>query len=219
MTLATQRGASAPRSLGRGALATLVAGALVHAFAPAASAQVSTTRGWSVGLHLVGSSLTVEGEELDAGGGLGIDAGYGLNRRFTVFLTLDGSVVTGVDVPDVPDVSGEWNMGHVDVGVRYHFANSLSRWVPFLEAALGARAVTVQDVEVDGEEVDVGLRGGTLSIGGGTGYYLREKLALSLGARFTGGQFTERDVGDTTVRGFELEASSGRVLLGITWWP
>lgn len=219
MISTTARGASAPRPLLRGALATLVAGALPLVLAPEASAQVSTTRGWSLGAHLVGSSLTVEGEELDAGGGLGIDAGYGLNRRFTIFLTLDGSVVRGVDVADVPDVSGEWNMGHVDVGVRYHFASSLRRWIPFLEAAIGGRTVSVQDVEVDGEEVDVSLRGGTLSLGGGVGYYVREKLAVNGALRLTGGQFTERDVGNTTVRGFEIEAGSGRFLVGLTWWP
>ena len=219
MTFGTDRGASAPHHLSRCALATLVAGALLLIDAGAAGAQSSTTRGLSLGAHVLGSSLTVEGEELDAGGGLGLQAGYGINRRFTIFLTLAGTVVNGVDVEEVPDVSGEWNMGHADLGVRFHFANSLKRWIPYLEAALGARAVSVDDAQVDGEEVDVSLRGSTLSLGAGFGYYLKERLSLDVGLRFTGGQFTERDVGNTTVRGFEIDAQSGRLGLGLTWWP
>jgi Outer membrane protein beta-barrel domain len=193
--------------------------ALGAAMPSPADAQASTTRGWNLGFQLQGSSLTVEGEELETGGGAGLGVGYGFNRSWTLFLDLDGAVVRGVSVPDVPDVSGDWTMGHADLGIRYYFASSLRRWIPWVEAALGGRAVAIEDVMVDGEEVDVALRGSTLSLGAGIGFYLTETLSLDFGARFTGGRFTERDVGDTTIRDVDLEAQSARWGFGLTWWP
>src|SRR5262245_51690175 len=104
-----------------------------------AAAQQSTTRGFTVGAHIQGGTLTLDDGDPDNGGGLGIRAGYGFNRRFTGYLEIDGVVF---DVPN-PDYGGYWGLAHVDLGVRFNFANSLRRWVPFLEGAFGARALDV----------------------------------------------------------------------------
>ena len=183
-----------------------------------AAAQRSTTRGFNVAVHLQGASLTVEGDEEDAagGGGLGARVGYGFNRRFTGYLEVDGIVF---DVEN-PDLEGKWAMAHVDLGVRFNFANSLNRWVPFLEGALGARAVSVDDARSDGENVGtVTFSGGAASIGGGVSFFTSEKLALETLVKFTGGTFEQIDVGDVSVRNLDIEASSFRFKVGISWWP
>ncbi|MGD2070769.1 MAG: outer membrane beta-barrel protein [Gemmatimonadota bacterium] len=197
----------------------LAAGALMHLPAAGLLAQVSTTRGWNLGFHLLGSSLTVEDEELDTGGGAGIQVALGLNRRFSLFLNLDGAVVNEVEVEGQPDASGEWAIGHADLGVRFYFANSLRRWIPYLEAAFGWRAVGVDGVEVAGEPVDVSLGGGTFTLGGGVAYYFRENLAVDLTGKLSSGEFTDLKVGAVTVGGFEIDAQSGRIALGLSWWP
>src|SRR5688572_32306420 len=111
-------------------LAAMLAITASVAVTPAA-AQKSTTRGFSIAAHLQGASLQIEDDDPSGGGGLGVRVGYGFNRRFTGYLELDG---IAFDVEN-PELEGEWTMGHADLGVRFNFANSLRRVVPFLDAA------------------------------------------------------------------------------------
>lgn len=205
-------------TLRRALAVSLVLAGAAAARPPATSAQVSTTRGWSLGAHLVGASLSVEDDDANGGGGLGLRAGYGFNRTVTVFLSVDGIAFDAENAPT--EVSGEWTMAHADLGARFHFANALRRWVPWLEAAVGGRTVSLEDEVVDGEEREgVTFTGGSFTVGGGLDVYLRQTLALELGLRFTGGEFTDVEVGNVTVEGLDLDASSVRVGLGLTWWP
>ena len=132
--------------------------------ADSALAQESTTRGFTIGLHATAASLVVEdGERSNAGGG-GINLGYGLNRRFTIFAQGDGAKF---DEQDTGDVEGTWTMGHFEIGARFNFANSLRRWVPFLQGALGYRVVSVSDPVVNSTAVnEVSISGAGLSLGG-----------------------------------------------------
>ena len=110
-------------------------------FAGEAQAQESTTRGFTLGVHASGASLSIESAPgADAGGG-GIRLGYGLNRSFTLFAQFDGAQF---DVSEL--LPGEWTMGHADLGVRFNFANSLRSWVPYLQAAVTPRFAEVKVV-------------------------------------------------------------------------
>ncbi|HEY0673639.1 MAG TPA: outer membrane beta-barrel protein [Longimicrobiales bacterium] len=181
-----------------------------------AAAQQSTTRGFNIGAHLQGASLKVEDDDPSGGGGLGLRVGYGFNRRLTGYLEADG---IAFDVEN-PDLEGEWTMAHVDLGMRYNFANSLRRWVPFLDAAIGARAVSVEDATSDGEDVGkVTFSGGSFSLGGGISFFTSEKFALETLVKFTGGTFEQVDVGSVSVNDLDIEASSFRFKLGMSWWP
>ena len=183
-----------------------------------AHAQQSTTRGFNLGVHLVGASLTVENDDDDpaSGGGLGLRAGYGFNRKLMGYFEVDGIVF---DVEN-PELEGEWSMAHVDLGVRYSFANSLNRWVPFLDAAIGARAVGVEDARSDGENVgEVTFTGGAFSLGGGVAFYPSQKFAIETLLKFTGGTFDEIEVGNVSVRNLDIDASSFRFKVGVSWWP
>ncbi|HET9439045.1 MAG TPA: outer membrane beta-barrel protein [Longimicrobiales bacterium] len=181
-----------------------------------AAAQQSTTRGFNIGAHLQGASLKVEDDDPSGGGGLGLRVGYGFNRRLTGYLEADG---IAFDVEN-PDLEGEWTMAHVDLGLRFNFANSLRRWVPFLDAAIGARAVSVEDATSDGEDVGkVTFSGGSFSLGGGISFFTSEKFALETLVKFTGGTFEQVDVGSVSVRDLDIDASSFRFKLGMSWWP
>jgi hypothetical protein len=104
--------------------------------------------------------------------------------------------------------------------VRYNFANSLRRWVPFLDAAIGARAVSVSDATSDGDDVGtVTFSGGALSLGGGISFFASQTFAIETLVKFTGGSFEEVEVGNVSVRNLEIEASSFRFKLGVSWWP
>ena len=196
-------------------LAAMLAITASVAVTPAA-AQKSTTRGFSVAAHLQGASLQVEDDDPSGGGGLGVRVGYGFNRRFTGYLEFDG---IAFDVEN-PELEGEWTMGHADLGVRFNFANSLRRVVPFLDAAIGGRAVSVEDATSDGEDVGtVTFSGGAFSLGGGVSFFTSEKFAIETLVKFTGGTFEQIDVGDVSVRNLDIDASSFRFKIGVSWWP
>jgi hypothetical protein len=190
---------------------------LACAAATPLAAQQSTTRGWSLGAQLLGSSLTVEDADAQSGGGLALRAGYGFNRRFTVFAQVDASQI---DIRSGDVITGAWELSHAELGARFHFANSLRRWVPYLEAAAGVRGVRVTDAAADGERVeDLSFSGGTLSVGGGVSIHFNRSWAFDTSLRFAGGQFSEISVGDVTVRRFDLDATSVRFGIGVVWWP
>ena len=179
-------------------------------------AQRSTTRGWVLATHLQGGSLSVDHDDPSGGGGLGIRAGYGVNRYFTPYLEADA---IQFDVANT-DLGGQWGMTHVDLGVRYSFANSLRRWVPFLEAALGVRAVIVDDGTVNGNDVGrVTFSGGAFSLGGGVGFYVKQHVAIETLIKFTSGTFENVNVGDVTVGNLDIQAQSTRLKFGVAWWP
>lgn len=184
-----------------------------------AAAQESTTRGFTFGLHVTGASLEVEGANNDresAGGG-GIRVGYGLNRNFTLFVRADGAKF---DDLTTDNVEGQWTMGHFDIGARYNFANSLRRWIPFVEAALGYRAVSVDNPVVDNiPRNELSITGAGLTLGGGVDYYFSETWALDLQLLWTGGEFTTLRIDNVSTSGLAFDATSSRVTLGVAWWP
>jgi hypothetical protein len=182
-----------------------------------ASAQESTTRGLNLGLHFSGQSLTPEDGDRANAGGAGIVAGYGFNRSLALFLQVDAGEF---DV-DTAVVEGTWTMGHIDLGLRYHFANSLRSWVPYLQAALSARFVNVEDGVINQvtQTEDVTTTGGALTLGGGIMFYFNETFAADIQLLGSGGRFTEVRVGNTTQSGLEVDATSGRFNLGVSWWP
>jgi len=191
--------------------------ALLSLFATPLSGQNSTTRGLNLGFHLQAAALSVEGGDADGGGGAGIRIGYGVNRIINVFLQLDG---TSINTRSAPQLSGEWSMGHGDLGVRFHFANSLRSWVPYLEAALGGRAVSATNVRVgQGTLDDIRFNGGSFTLGGGISAYFTEVLALDVGLKLSTGEFTEIEVGALALRNLSIDAQSSRLSIGLVWWP
>jgi len=182
-----------------------------------AEAQESTTRGFNLGLHASGGSLVVEDGDRNSAGGAGIWVGYGFNRSVQLFFQADGAQF---DVQDAT-VEGDWTLAHVDLGVRFHFANSLRSWVPYLQAAFSGRAVTVQDGTLNdvAQAEDLSLLGGGLTLGGGIVFYFNESLGLDLQLLWTGGTFTELEVGSVTVGDLDIEAQSSRFNIGLSWWP
>ncbi|MGQ0767397.1 MAG: outer membrane beta-barrel protein [Gemmatimonadota bacterium] len=203
-------------------IALVIATAGVIAMIPmTVHSQASTTRGWSIGANLNGTSLDAENSESRSGGGLGVRVGYGINRIVTAFLQLDGSAI---EIPESVNsqngISGDWLLSHAEVGARFHFANSLRRWVPYLEVAAGARVVSIEEARVNGQEAGkVNFNGGGITFGGGLSAYISPRVALDVSLKVTGGEFTEVDLGGVALQNLDIEATSVRFGLGFVWWP
>ena len=196
----------------------LTAAVAALAFPPSSlQAQRSATRGFMLGAHLSGASLTLENEDRNEAGGGGLIVGYGVNRNITLLVQFDGAQF---DEQSTGDLEGDWRMGHVDFGVRYSFANSLRSWVPYLQGAFGYRSVSVQDPIVDNvQREEVEISGGGLTLGGGVDIYFAETFALDLQLLWTGGEFNTLRVDNVSATGFDVDATSARFNVGVAWWP
>jgi len=183
-----------------------------------AAAQESITRGFVLGFHFTGASLVIEDGERQSAGGAGLTVGYGINRRFTIFAQADGARFDDVPTADVD--GGDWTLGHFDLGARFNFANSLRAWVPYLQASFTGRVVSVSGGVSDGSSIDeASISGGSFTLGGGFDVYFTETLALDLQLLWSGGEFTRLTVENVTIDGFDLDATSARLNLGVAWWP
>jgi hypothetical protein len=179
--------------------------------------QKSTTRGLNLGFHLQAASLSVEDGEADGGGGAGLRIGYGLNRIVTLYFETDG---ISVDSEGSDEFQGTWALGHVDLGARFHLANTLRSWVPYLDVAVGGRAAHVKDVEVNGQSLgNISFHGGSISFGGGIYAYFTQTFALDVGLKLSGGTFTQVDLGSVSLNDLDIDATSTRFKVGIVWWP
>jgi opacity protein-like surface antigen len=185
--------------------------------APQLTAQRSTTRGLSLGLAVMGTSLDVENGDRSTGSALGLQVGYGFNRIITGYLHVDGGEI---EVAKGAALSGKWSLGHAEIGARFHLGNSLHRVRPYLETALGARVVSVENAQSENATANkVSFSGGAFTLGAGVATYFKPSLALDVGLKFTGGSFSEIDFGSVAVKNLDIKASSVRFGVGLTWWP
>lgn len=181
------------------------------------AAQNSTTEGFTLGLHA--GSVSVYAGEADraTGGGGGLLLGYGLTRGLTIFGRVDGA---NIELEDAASLQGTWTMGHVDLGVRLHFANPRRSLAPYVEAALTRHIVEVKDLpQPNAFDTDrIRFSDGTLTLGGGVMIYSGETLAFDIGGLVSSGAFTEATVGATRRAAFDLNARSIRLNIGVAWW-
>jgi hypothetical protein len=179
--------------------------------------QESTTRGLNLGFHLQAASLSVQEEEGEGGGGAGFRIGYGINRIVTLYFEADG---VSVSSENSDEFQGTWTLAHADLGARFHFANTLRSWVPYLDVAFGARGASVKDVEANGESIgDITFNGGSFSFGGGINLYFKQTFAMDVGLKFSDGTFNEVELGAVSLNNLDIDATSVRFKVGVVWWP
>jgi hypothetical protein len=174
----------------------------------------SNTRGFVVGAHLNSSAVQVDEEgagDAEQGLGGGFNLGYGVSQHVSIFLRGDFASV------DYEDGSGDsYVLGNGDVGARYSFGSYLNPLRPYAE--LGFTASTIQDqLEDQGETVDVTLMGGAIMIGGGLEYFLNEHVALDAGLVLGKGRFTSADVDGETFDIDEFDYTGTRLNLGVNF--
>lgn len=194
---------------------------LVSASATASGQQAETPRSNTeklmLSLGLGGASLYSEDlqDETHSGGGFSAQLGWGFNRLFTLLTAANGAVMDQGD--------DEFVLVHFDLLGRFSFAGPRRAWVPYVEGGLTAR-VAGQDNSVvigDGgpQNVDLEISGGGFTIGGGVDYHFIPALALGANIRWTSGEFSTVKFNNVSIDGFELDATSTRFNIGLTWRP
>jgi hypothetical protein len=181
-----------------------------------ADAQIrSNTSKFFVNFGVNGTSISGNeddlGDERRSGGGLSLGIGYGFTSRFAIFL--DGSAAS------VDGDGGDFVLSHGDLGARLHFSDQSKKLIPYLEVALTARSASPESLGDDDEAEDIEISGTGLTVGGGILYFFNPRWAFNAGLKWSTGEFDKVRVGNVTVDGLEIDATSTRLNLGLSWFP
>ena len=184
---------------------------------PVASAQ-APTEGFFVGPRVLSAGVATDGSDnADGGGGLGLRIGYGVTKTVTVFAALEGASIEPGD-DGVFQNREPYALGSFDLGAQFNLLPS-SPVNPFLRVALNGTSARY-NVEGLSTEDDPEVRGGGLTLGGGTDIRLSRTLALELALDVAGGTIQELEVGNITIAGNgEDTYATARLGLGLVWRP
>lgn len=193
---------------------------------PAAKAPAvkERTNKWVFGAHTIATpGLSITGPDFEEwpfsttmGGGLGVMAGYELNKAVTAYGALDVAKQNS----GVSWMQGSFGLVHAELGVRATLSQTNAQAKPYLTAAIGRRAVGARITDFDEDEVyDVAFSGAMLSFGGGLQYILSPKVALDGGVQLGLGTFDHYDI-DGDIGSVSANASTSiRVRAGFVWRP
>ena len=200
-------------------VATLSSGTVAVAQQPATATPRANTEKLMLSFALGGTSLDSDEFEdgRENGGGFSAQLGYGFTRRFMLLVDASGATLGG---------SGDdkFVLVHGDLLGRFHFVSPTRAWVPFIEGGISARVAGKDDIVVIGpndepQTVDLEISGGGITFGGGLRYHVSPAVALGASLRFTVGEFSTVKFNSVSIDGFELDATSTRLMFGVTWQP
>ena len=192
--------------------ARMSAPAPVHRVQPKVSR--TNTEGFLFGIAFDAASIRSDDltQSTESGPGAGVTFGWGFTRNFA--LVLDASAAR------ISSLNGDFDLGHVDLGGRWHFVNR-SALVPFLEVGYAGRVAMKQDWVFPGTTTTgkMSMMGGGVSAGGGFEYFAMPGLALGGSFKWTSGKFTRVKFDNVTMDGLSIDATSARFNMGFTWYP
>jgi hypothetical protein len=224
LTLASSAGAQRSAGAGPKPATTTEKPATTSASKPAGKAPVARTNKWVFGAHTVAApGVSITGPDFDEfqisttmGAGLGVMAGYEINRGVTAFASLDvARQSSGENWMD-----GSWGLVHGELGIRAKLSQSNPQMTPYALAAVGRRALGSRIYSFDDQEYyDLSFYGMMLSFGGGLEYKLSPKMTMDGGLELgIGTMNTVNDDGDIgTVHA--NASTSVRVRAGLVWRP
>ena len=203
------------------ACAAVAMAAAPLATAPLAAQDTSAVRvrntGVVLGVALNGTSISSDdrAEDRESGGGIDLRAGYAFTRNISLLLGLTAAAIDG---------EGDTNvLAHLDLGFRYSFADPHRALVPYLEAATTVRVLAQKDAPPpDGSGTtreDLSITGTGFTLGGGLQYHIAPAWAIGADLRWTTGEFSEVEYGDVKLDDVEIDATTTRLSLGLTWYP
>jgi hypothetical protein len=177
----------------------------------------SNTTGLLLGAALSGASIDSDDIESEpsSGGGFELQLGWGFTPLFTLLAAANGSVLESDNVDD------RFVLVHFDLLARFSFRSPNNAFVPYVEGGISGRVAGQEDAVLDDEDdrVDLELSGGGFTLGGGFHYFVTPVLALGANLRVTAGEFDTIKFGNVSVEGLEIDATSTRLSLGLTWYP
>jgi hypothetical protein len=188
-----------------------------HADAAPRPPRRTNTSGLMLGLAFDASSIRSDdlNSRTESGPGVAGMIGWGITKNIALALDASGAQISSVD--------GNYNLGHADIGARWHFVNRTA-FVPFVDVGYAGRALMKRDVTLTDNlgNTSTGTltyMGAGLSYGGGLEYFITPGIAFGGAFKWTTGRFSQVRFENLTVEDLQLDASSARFNMGFTWYP
>ncbi len=183
-------------------------------------AQPPRTQGWVAGAHSGAAFVSFGSDPADGAALVGARIGRGVNPVVAPYVGVAYAAIESRGLESFDSVT----FGYVDLGVRLHLDRGPRRWVPYGDLALTFRPVT--DVIENGERRADFMGVAALGVGGGFLVYLSEARALDVNVKWEQGAVQDgpaRDALPHRTRGrpdavLDLDATSVRLAVGISWW-
>jgi len=178
--------------------------------------------GLVLGVYTIAApGVTLTGDDVDGtfqtnfGPGAGVMVGYGFNRTFSGFASVD-LAKQGMS----GDIGGNFGLRHVELGARANLPYGSATTVPYLMASYGQRALGARVTDdFEGTEYDMRLTGGMFGVGGGLEHVLSPTLAVDGGLAVAFGRFNHSDIAGESSSLAVNGTTSIRLRIGMTWRP
>jgi len=178
--------------------------------------------GLVLGVYTIAApGVTLTGDDVDGtfqtnfGPGAGVMVGYGFNRTFSGFASVDVAKqgMSG-------DMGGNFGLRHIELGARANLPYGSATTVPYLTASYGQRALGARVTDdFEGTEYDMRLTGGMFGVGGGLEHVLSPTLAVDGGLAVAFGRFNHSDIAGESSSLAVNGTTSVRLRIGMTWRP
>ena len=180
--------------------------------------------GFVLGVYTMGApGLTLSGADIEDGPfktnfgpGAGVMVGYGFNRTFSGYASVD---VAKQDANDA-DIGGSFGLRHIELGARANLPYGSATTVPYLTASYGRRSLGARVTDDwEGTEYDMRLSGGMFGVGGGVEHVISPTLGVDGGLSLGFGSFSHADI-DGESGSFAVNGTTSiRLRIGMTWRP
>ncbi len=178
--------------------------------------------GLVLGVYTIAApGVTLTGDDVDGtfktnfGPGAGVMVGYGFNRTFSGFASLD-LAKQGMS----GDIGGNFGLRHIELGARANLPYGSTTTAPYLTASYGQRALGAHVTDdFEGTEYDMRLTGGMFGVGGGLEHVLSPTLAVDGGLAVAFGRFNHSDIAGESSSLAVNGTTSIRLRIGMTWRP
>ena len=180
------------------------------------------TSGFVLGVSTVGATgVTIATNDFGSmqtgfGPGAGVMIGYGFNRTFSAFASVDVAKQPAND----QEVDGNFGLRHLEIGGRANLPFGDGATVPYVTAGLGRRSLAARIVSPDGQqEADLEFSGSMFALGGGVEHSFSSSFAMDGGVELGFGRFNT--VGFNGMKATADVAGSNTIRLraGVTWRP
>ena len=181
------------------------------------------TTGFAIGLYsLAATGVSISGPDIDGawgtqmGEGLGLLVGYGFNRTFSAYTSLD---LVKQATTDVTTPSGTFGLAHFEIGGRANIPTGSPRTIPYVSASIGNRALAASAV-TDGVETNkLTISGHMFVLGLGLQHFMSPHTALDAGVEYATGRLSHfDDFGGP----YDMQVNSStttRLRVGVNWRP
>ncbi len=161
----------------------------IKSFSQSSLTVRSNTEGLHIGVsgnyaHWTSSYFSKLDEYEPMGLGAGVSLGYGINQHIELLASYNWHTFSFKESWD------EYSLSSIGAALRYNMGGTLQSIRPFVEVGYNYQNIFITPVDLDGQLVDLQLKGGQIGVGGGLNFFVSPKFSINTKAGANLGKFS-----------------------------